>query len=198
MKSALTLAVLAWTASPAQATTTEESVALSAPAATNPGEADAHRSVLARQFVDLLYPKDTREEAYLEELRTAWFSSLDAIEQPTIRAALRRDLESFMNKITPVVRARYPELMEGYAAAYASDYTADELRQLIAFASTPAGNRYLQDSHSAKFDAHMEAADAALMEALEPLADEMRTVMCKRATEVRVAQGEADAKCSRA
>ena len=159
---------------------------------------DPQNLALARSFIDLLYPVETREQQYLEELREAWFAPLEEIEQPNVKAGLRGDLETFMTKATSVVRMQYPKLMDGYAAAFAGEYSTDELRQLIAFVGSPAGRRFLSRSENTGLAGKMGEADAALMEALEPLADEMRTKMCQRHTQVRVAQGDVNAKCSQA
>jgi hypothetical protein len=192
---ALALAVLA--AVPAQAANSPDGSLINADIRQHDAASiDPQNLALARSLIDLLYPVETREQQYLEELREAWFEPLEEIEQPNIKAGLRSDLEQFMTNATQVVRAQYPKLMGGYAAAFASEYSTEELRQLVAFVGSPAGRRFLSRSENEGLAARIGEADSALMEALEPLADEMRTKLCQRHTQVRVAEGDANAKCS--
>lgn len=167
-------------------------------AAVRPAPVEAHAEVLAREFVDLLYPAAVYEQEYVDEMRGAWLAPLESIEQPKIKAEMRRSIEREIDKVAPILRQHYPKIMSAYASTYAKEFTVDELRQIVDFAKSPAGSHFLRDRDAAEFDERVGEAGDGLLEALEPLVDEMRTALCRGATQVRVAQGDTDAKCSRA
>lgn len=200
MKAALTLMALgALMASPAlSAPTLPEASLQAASNAAGLAALDPERVALARSFVDLLYPVATREQDTVEQIRLAYAPALEAIEKPTIRAGLRKEIERGMVDIIPIVNRYLPALWEAYAQAYAGEFSAGELREMIAFASTPTGQHFMKDLNFA--DRHAAVTDVTyeMSEELAPIYEDLQTRICKRRTEMRVAAGETDAKCSRA
>jgi hypothetical protein len=60
----------------------------------------------------------------------------------------RSDVERDYDAMTPVLldsfQSRYDELSEAVAIIYSSNFTADDLRALIAFYKTPTGQKFVQ------------------------------------------------------
>jgi hypothetical protein len=60
------------------------------------------------------------------------------------RADIDRDYEALMPALIDMAQSRISELSDAAAAIYASNFSAEELRTLIAFYKTPAGQKLLQ------------------------------------------------------
>jgi hypothetical protein len=60
------------------------------------------------------------------------------------RADVDRDYEAMMPGLLDAFQSRIGELSDAAAAIYASNFSADELRTVIAFYKTPAGQKFLQ------------------------------------------------------
>jgi len=72
--------------------------------------------------------------------------ALAAMEQqvPAQRASNPRIPAVFWDRFLEQARARRGELEEGYVKLYDRHFTADELRQLLAFYDSPIGRRFLE------------------------------------------------------
>lgn len=161
-----------------------------------PAVQDPQALPLAREFIALLYPDAAR--ASLEQLRTSTSVSLEMIADRKQRLAASNAIERIVAKATPIVERRMPALMDAYAAAYAREYSVDELRQLIAFGATPAGKHFLDNRTFADKDPAVNTASSALSEEIMPLFEDFTKVMCRQAAEARLAAGDKNAKCNRA
>ena len=93
---------------------------------------------LARRFVGLSMSPDV----YMEQVRVGFMAStssqFDELETND-RVEAQNRLGKIYGRIEPGIRAGLPKLFEAYSKAYAREYSADELQQMIAFADTPAG-----------------------------------------------------------
>jgi uncharacterized protein len=72
--------------------------------------------------------------------------ALQAMEQqlPAQRAANPRVPAAFWDRFMEQARARRGELEDGYVALYDRHFSAEEIRQLVAFYDTPIGRRFLE------------------------------------------------------
>ena len=137
---------------------------------------------LARELVTLIYPLSDS----VDYLRTSWSQSLDSIENVSMRTRVKQEYERSLNRI---------EQQEAYATAYAREFTASELRELITFSKTPAGRHFVSDLEFADYDEAVLDANYAMSEEMEPIMYELQKVLCAEKTKARIAQGETDAKC---
>jgi hypothetical protein len=60
------------------------------------------------------------------------------------RADIDRDYEDMMPGLLDAFQSRIGELSDAAAAIYASNFSAEELKTVIAFYKTPAGQKFLQ------------------------------------------------------
>lgn len=146
---------------------------------------------LARELVTLIYPLSDS----VDYLRTSWSQSLDSIENVSMRSRVKQEYERSLNRIEQVMSAHFPVMQEAYATAYAREFTASELRELITFSKTPAGRHFVSDLEFADYDEAVLDANYAMSEEMEPIMYELQKVLCAEKTKARIAQGETDAKC---
>jgi hypothetical protein len=187
-------------------------VALAAPAVASPsapptppqpahakdGPDDAERLALALAFADATLSEDHA----VAEFRLAAMTGLEAslarqAAEPTHLAIARETLEELLREAEPTVRRRAPAMSAAYARVYASEFTAAELRDMVAFARTSGGRRYL--ARAGWLDQHPEiTAQSDLLAAeLEPILAGLQVRMCKRLAATRLAANPS-AKCPRA
>ena len=170
-----------------------------APAQADPSPAKAEavspeRLNLARRFVGLSMSPDV----YMEQVRVGFMAStssqFDELETNE-RIQAQNRLGKIYGKIEPGVRAGLPKLFEAYSKAYAREYSADELQQMIAFADTPAGRHFLTHSDFVEADAAVQDAAMDMWRATLPVMQEFRKEMCAEKAAQRVAMGDTKAKC---
>lgn len=153
----------------------------------------AERLELARRFVAITEPGDDLMEGFRAGFENA---ALDEIEDEAERKAAGERLERIVARFEPHVRKHQPKIIEAYAQAYAREFSADELRQMIAFAESPAGRHYLTQATSLESDEPVMDAQIELMEDLTPLIQEIQKEMCATRTQQRIAAGDTKAKCA--
>lgn len=100
-------------------------------------------------------------------------------------------IDEYMSLVAPKVREYMPRINEARAQVYAHSFSAEELRQLVAFADSAAGKRYLSGMFEIENEPTVEAANEALMKALQDVAKEQ----CRKRAAHRVAAGDTKAKC---
>jgi len=117
---------------------------------------------LARQFVALTFSADDyvgMMRASAVDMAATLSESLgDGDEDPAVNEMMQRTFE----QIEPKVRAHMPKLADAYSRAYARAYSEAELLELIAFAQSSAGRRYMTGNDGfAEDPAVREAQDLA-------------------------------------
>jgi hypothetical protein len=60
------------------------------------------------------------------------------------RPEIERDFDALMPQFLAVMTARMPEFVDLTAEIYARNFTAAELRDIIAFYRTPSGQKFIQ------------------------------------------------------
>ena len=178
-------------AMPAQASAPADAVTATPAVLTAANAVDPDAIVLARELVTLIYPLSDS----VDYLRTSWAESLDSIENVSMRSRVKQEYERSLNRIEQVMSAHFPVMQEAYATAYAREFTANELRELIAFTRTPTGRHFVSDLEFADYDEAVLEANYAMSEEMEPIMYELQKVLCAEKTQARIAQGETDAKC---
>ena len=162
-----------------------------APSATEPSR---EALGLARQFASMFYPAE-QQTGWIEELRAGPPEDY-IIQDVALRHDLRGKAEKTAVKLTRIVELRLPELMDAYAHSYAREYSESELRDLIAFAATSSGRHFMHDMDFADGDEAVTAVRDEMSGEMAPILEDLQKAICQAATEVRVAAGETEAKCS--
>lgn len=150
------------------------------------------RLELARRFIAVTDTTDVMEFTR-EMLQTVAFAGedLDDSEQ----AAAQHRIDRYLTLAGPKIRAAMPVLLEANAQVYAREFSADELRQLIAFAQTPAGKHYIERYDLLMMAPEVMDAQRKLGEDLQPVMEQLSKEMCAEKAAQRVAMGDTKAKC---
>jgi len=152
---------------------------------------------LARKFVALTM----NEDIFLEGMRAV---ALQAVSQRVLSSedgadtppdVIEEGVDMAFAKFKPVLHARMPKLLEAYAQAYAREFSADELRAMTAFASSPAGKHYLTNPDFGFDDEGVVKAQMELQEAMRPIGEEIQKEACAKKAAARVAAGDKKATC---
>ncbi len=163
-----------------------------APAAT---VAASERLDLARRFVSLALPP----ERYMELMRAGAASglaeTLAGLNDESAQAEGQADLQRLFAQLEPVMQAQLPRVTEAYTNAYAREYSAAELQQLIAFAQTPAGQHYLARHDFVELDPAVTDAQMQVFEAIGPVMQQMQKEKCAAKAAQRIAAGDKKATC---
>lgn len=110
-------------------------------------EASSVRLELAKQIIDLAYPQDTRIELFRKvskQIETQMLESLEGIVTDDGAITIVTEWQTGMSTKTDEILVRnVPALMEGWVKAYSEIYSEQELRDILAFVSTPSGATFL-------------------------------------------------------
>lgn len=138
----------------------------------------AEKLALARQIIDVMYPAETREQMLLDIsgnfARQAMAGSLSGplYAEPGIRAIADRFIADMPEAMRPVVSRHLPKIFEATAIAYTRQFTLEELRDILAFGRTPAGQRYFTSLPAILSDPAIAAANQAYMAEIMPVSRE--------------------------
>lgn len=159
------------------------------------GAEATERLALAREFA----AATLSEEQVMEEFRLAATAGLEAslAKQAAERAhaALAREsLEEVLRESEPIVRRSAQSMSAAYARVYASEFTAAEVRDMVSFARTSGGRRYLTRGDSLVLHPEIAAQSAALETELAPIVSAMQSRLCQRLAATHLAEGKR-AKC---
>ena len=129
----------------------------------------ATKHELARKIVDRGYPKAEREallfrsvDQMVAQMRQASMPGAGAMDQGA-QAIIDRWLDKYVRETKGVLRAHVPALMEGLTRAYTNLFTEQELRDILAFISTPSGERFFRLSPTILSDPNFAEANQAYM-----------------------------------
>ena len=105
----------------------------------------------AREFVAVMYEGDTDAdmgdwltERLMDRYRRA-FDLFDGVDDPALQAATADYLKSLPSRLRSIVDPRVSGLRAAAVGRLAIEWRGPEMRELLAFARTPAGKRYLQN-----------------------------------------------------
>jgi hypothetical protein len=184
----------------ASSTLSAAAPAVSGPAQALPPASTAAPSIqkveLARRFVGAALPADRYIQMVRDSSIIVAAAQMEEIEDAGRKAEAQKDLDHYLALIEPKIREHLPNLLEAYAQAYAREYSADELQQMIAFAGSPAGQHYLSRRLAVESDPSVQAASQALGEAIAPVAEQIMKEKCAERTAKRIAAGDKKAKCA--
>lgn len=141
-----------------------------AQAASQDAQIDPAKLAIARKIVDIGYPEQDREAMFFDAAKQMSKQVRDAMEKqmdskdPGAEAILNSWLDEYLEKSRVVMRKHIPSLMDGIAAAYATMFTEQELRDILAFVSTPSGKAFFVRSPKLLAEPHFAAANQAYMQ----------------------------------
>jgi len=150
-------------------------------------ELSDEKLALAREVIATIIPPDRRldvlggaAKAMVGQLRGVDFPGAS---DPGLQAIVSRHLDRMPALMMPILERHAPDLVEAMARAYAREFSLDELRDIRAFAASPAGNHYLSRSTALLADPDVAAANQAYMAeivaALPPLQEALRADILK-------------------
>lgn len=155
-------------------------------------ESSAERLALARRFIEATAPAD----AWIQLMRAGiWQTASADIEEEGDRAIAEEGLDRLFDRIAPLVRQKMPTVIEKYAQVYAREFSADDLRQMVAFAESPAGKRYLLRYAALESDPVLLQAQSDLWESITPAMEDFQKEECGKRTAEHIAAGDSKAKC---
>ena len=162
--------------------------------AAQPAPPPLERQMLGRRFVALAFPADR----YVAQMRTGMTAMIRAgaqIEGKGTDAEAEAELSEFFNRAEPKIRERLPNLFEAYAQVYAREFSVDELRQMILFAQSPAGQHYLERENSVESDPAVQIQAQGFQLDMLPIMQQLEKERCAAKAAKRVAMGDKKAKC---
>lgn len=128
---------------------------------------------LAHQLVDIAMPPASRMEM-MDRITTAMlkplkeqFNGMPGMDDAGFRAIFDGFLSQLPAMSHDVMGPIMPQLADAMALSYARLYSRDDLTQVVAFAHTPAGERYLQRATLVMQDPDIQAVFAQLMQAMQ-------------------------------
>ena len=105
---------------------------------------------LAHQLLDIIAPPATRQAKlaerfkFLAEQTRASYATMPGSKDPEFSALVDKNMDDMWQGMVAVMGRHIPALYDAMARAYARKFSAPELREILAFAKTPAGLKFLQ------------------------------------------------------
>jgi hypothetical protein len=111
---------------------------------------DKQKLELATQIVDLAFPEETREEVFFAtvdqmtaQMREATLQA-HGLEDDLLLPILDDWIAEYLVGSKVILRSHIPSLIDGMAKAYANMFSAKELADILAFVSTPSGQKFFE------------------------------------------------------
>jgi hypothetical protein len=167
-------------------------LAQSAPTAS--AKLDPEALSIANEIVELAYPPERRQALLMGALSAVLAQAQAAPTgagppDPGVEAIFDRFRARAEAAIEPIMAVDSAETFAAFARIYARKFSRDELIQIRAFVSTPAGARFIQQSAETVTDPEMAALDAAhsarVFAAVQPLKDQARQELMEYFTKPR-------------
>jgi hypothetical protein len=154
-------------------------MATSAAALQPPGRAqpdDAAKLAEARAIVQIISPPAEREKSLstmLPKVAEQFRPKLppEVTADPSLEAILDGASKDFMEQARPVLLKHLPDMVEAHAIAYTHEFSLAELKDIHAFAETPAGHHYLSRSAFLIADPAVAKANSAMIAEIQQLAE---------------------------
>ncbi len=143
------------------------------------GEAQASEApspaklALAQEIVAKGFPEDMREEMFFasvdqmtKQMRAATLKSMP-VEDPGVTEILDGWLADYIAQSKEVLRGYIPRMMDGLARSYATMFTERELSDIVAFVSTPSGQRFMVLSSAVMAEPNFAEANQAYIDEIQ-------------------------------
>ena len=152
----------------------------------------AERVALARQLMDSIALTDNTMDMLHASV---WEMASNGIGDEHERSVAKIRMDRVFARHDPEIRQAMPKFVDAYAQAYAREFSADELQQLIVFAQSPVGKHYTRQGTSLMGEPAIREAQVAVWSSLSVLMSDFAKEMCAQHTEERIAAGDIKAKC---
>ena len=150
---------------------------------------DPARLALGRQVIAIMYPPE-RRDAMMSEMVSALMAQIRSgttlppmFADPGLKAIMDRAFASMPERLMPVISRHLPRMHEAIATAYAREFSQAELSEIVAFARTPAGQRYFQRSGGLLSDRDVAAANTAYLGEAQQLNQQFSAQVRQEVTE---------------
>jgi hypothetical protein len=132
----------------------------------------------ARAIIDVMMPPAKRPEIFAALTSTIMTQMRANATRQMLDPGLRQIIGDFLDtvpaRMAPVTEKHIPALVDAMVQAYAREFTLDELRQIRAFADSPAGGHYLSRSTALVADPYVVAANQNYLKEATDLATSLR------------------------
>ena len=152
-------------------------LAAALPAATAAQDNDAAELAEARAIVAVIYPPADRDammrtmlEQFAGQLKQSVPLDIAAFGDPGLSAIVEKFQDNVVGLVMPTVQAHLPKIIEATAVAYTHEFDLAELRDIHAFAETPAGRRYLSRQTALVGDPAVAEVNTAYLRDIQLLA----------------------------
>ncbi|MEO0461731.1 MAG: DUF2059 domain-containing protein [Pseudomonadota bacterium] len=158
-------------------------------------QAPSESLTLATQIIDIAYPIETRAATFQgasKQMEAQMLQSLEGIIADEGALAALKQWQEGMSVKTDKITERYiPSIMQALKSAYADIYTEQELRDILAFVSTPSGKSFLQKTNYILSHPAVTAASQSHMNEIMALIPEEIPALVQRIKDSKAAQTEA-------
>jgi hypothetical protein len=124
----------------------------------------------ARAIVAAIFPPQQRPEMvknllnqFVAQFQSAVPTGLESLHDAGLNAIMDKFRAGIPDDLAPVVEAHLPQIIDATASAYTHEFSLAELKDIHAFAQTPAGAHYLSKSTQMMGDPSIVAANKAYM-----------------------------------
>ena len=152
-------------------------LAAALPAAAAAQDNDAAELAEARAIVAVIYPPADRDammrtmlEQFAGQLKQSVPLDIAAFGDPGLSAIVEKFQDNVVGLVMPTVQAHLPKIIEATAVAYTHEFDLAELRDIHAFAETPAGRRYLSRQTALVGDPAVAEVNTAYLRDIQLLA----------------------------
>jgi hypothetical protein len=152
-------------------------LAAALPAAAAAQDNDAAELAEARAIVAVIYPPADRDammrtmlEQFAGQVRQSVPLDVAAFGDPGLSAIVEKFQDNVVGLVMPTVQAHLPKIIEATAVAYTHEFDLAELRDIRAFAETPAGRRYLSRQTALVGDPAVAEVNTAYLRDIQLLA----------------------------
>ena len=152
-------------------------LAAALPAAAAAQDNDAAELAEARAIVAVIYPPAERDammrtmlEQFAGQLKQSVPLDIAAFGDPGLSAIVEKFQDNVVGLVMPTVQAHLPKIIEATAVAYTHEFDLAELRDIRAFAETPAGRRYLSRQTALVGDPAVAEVNTAYLRDIQLLA----------------------------
>lgn len=122
----------------------------------------------ANAIISIMFPPAERQKTFdkmMNDFTTPFRQNMPKAlsSDPGLKAIFDEFIEKAMARQKPLLQKHLPEMFEAMAVAYTHEFSLSELKDVHAFAQTPAGRHYLSRSTALIGDPAVIKANAALI-----------------------------------
>ena len=136
---------------------------------------DSAKMQEARAIIAVMFPPAERDQKMHDMLTTmigqmrGSMAHLEQVNDPGLKAILDRFVDGVPDKMMPAIRKYFPSMLEATAEAYSHEFSLEELKQIHAFAETPAGHHYFNKMTDLLKDPSVAKANETFFQGIQGL-----------------------------